>query len=174
VEQGSVSRPRYKYGVLGLKQGHFRALCEHCLSVNKRFNVTMLSLILYGLLSPVMARDCPNYVNYAGARHEPFSPGVYKYPYQRPTEDCRTYKVGEVEDIIEKRMSAAIADKDLHRLFENTWPNTLDTTVKWTGFAKDDESEEVRAPATCASKISLTDPAARLYHHWGHQCHVDA
>jgi len=40
-----------------------------------------------------------------------------------------------MENLIE-RMKGKIKDPDLFRLFENTYPNTLDTMIKWKGYAK--------------------------------------
>lgn len=51
-------------------------------------------------------------------------------PFQRPAEACRTFSSPLVEKIIED-LSDRIVDKDLARLFENAFPNTLDTTVRW-------------------------------------------
>jgi len=33
-----------------------------------------------------------------------------------------------------ENLAKTIADPDLYRLFENTFPNTLDTAIKWYGF----------------------------------------
>lgn len=55
-------------------------------------------------------------------------------PMQRPEPDCRMFVVEEVEETINE-MRRAIADPDLFRLFENCFPNTLDTAVKWHGLA---------------------------------------
>lgn len=52
----------------------------------------------------------------------------------RPIPSCRTFRSREVEDTIE-RLRKTIVDPDLMRLFENTWPSTLDTTIGWTGIA---------------------------------------
>ncbi len=43
--------------------------------------------------------------------------------------------IAELKDVI--------ADPDLFRLFENTWPNTLDTAVKWHGKAANNSDEEL-------------------------------
>ena len=51
-------------------------------------------------------------------------------PYQRPSPHCRTFSSPLVEKIIED-ITARIVDKDLARIFENAFPNTLDTTVRW-------------------------------------------
>jgi uncharacterized protein len=40
-----------------------------------------------------------------------------------------------MEKLIEK-MKPKIKDPDLFRLFENSYPNTLDTMIKWRGYAK--------------------------------------
>ncbi|CAH0016392.1 unnamed protein product [Clonostachys rhizophaga] len=100
----------------------------------------LLSLLILALTAT--AQECPNYVQYAAERHEPFSPGIYEFPFQRPTKDCRTYSVDKVEEIIEGK-NATISDPDLQRLFENTWPSTLDTTVRWTGVSSDNPDEEL-------------------------------
>lgn len=51
-------------------------------------------------------------------------------PYQRPSAHCRTFESDLVEQTI-KDLNTAMVDKDLARIFENAFPNTLDTTVKW-------------------------------------------
>lgn len=60
----------------------------------------------------------------------PYSEGPLKLPFQRPSEHCRTFQSEAVEKIIED-MNKNILDKDLARIFENAFPNTLDTTVRW-------------------------------------------
>ena len=85
---------------------------------------------------------CPNYATYSQTRHEnDLSPGRYHLPFQRPSKECRTYHSEEVEDAI-VRMKAKIHDPDLYRLFENAFPNTLDTAVKWKGFAWANETTD--------------------------------
>ena len=73
---------------------------------------------------------CPDYKEYSERRHGPYSKGQYKLPYQRPEPECRLFRSDAVEDTIAK-ITAKMADPDLARLFENTFPNTLDTTVRW-------------------------------------------
>ena len=51
-------------------------------------------------------------------------------PYQRPAPPCRTFSSRLVEDII-GNITQRMEDKDLARIFENAFPNTLDTTVRW-------------------------------------------
>lgn len=112
----------------------------------------MFFLIAYLFATvPVQAQDCPNYVEYARERHPPFSSGVYEFPFQRPVEECRTFIVDEIEQVI-ANMSEIIVDPDLYRLFVNTWPSTVDTTVGWTGFAQDNSEEEVRSCTEATSQ----------------------
>lgn len=63
-------------------------------------------------------------------KSHPLSDGVLQLPYQRPAPQCRTFESDLVEQIIHD-MSANMIDKDLARIFENAFPNTLDTTVGW-------------------------------------------
>ncbi|GAB0146961.1 hypothetical protein EsHS_00007345 [Epichloe bromicola] len=74
--------------------------------------------------------SCPNYVDYSQKRHEPYSSGQLKLPFMRPSEECRTFKSPAVEKVIQD-MKSRIKDPDLARLFENTFPSALDTTVKY-------------------------------------------
>lgn len=55
-------------------------------------------------------------------------------------EICRTFVSPLVEKVIED-MNEKIIDKDLARLFENAFPNTLDTTVKWHTDGKVEHTE---------------------------------
>ncbi|KAK8065957.1 hypothetical protein PG997_012704 [Apiospora hydei] len=101
-----------------------------------------LSLALFaGLLCGALAQ-CPAYVDYSTQTHSPASSGKYALSYMRPAPGCRTYNLSEVEQTIED-MRSTVADPDLFRLFENTFPNTLDTTISWKGFARGNSSEEL-------------------------------
>ena len=80
--------------------------------------------------SPYRRQACPDYRDYATRLHPPYSTGKYRLPFQRPVKECRLYSSPAVESLIEE-MNARIKDKDLARLFENCFPNTLDTTVRW-------------------------------------------
>ncbi|KAF2797150.1 glycoside hydrolase family 125 protein [Melanomma pulvis-pyrius CBS 109.77] len=92
---------------------------------------------------PLLASaQCPDYLDYAGEVHEPLSPGKYKLSYQRPPIECRTFKSQDLEDTI-TRMESVIKDPDLYRLFSNAYPNTLDTAIKWKGYAADNAEEEL-------------------------------
>jgi meiotically up-regulated gene 157 (Mug157) protein len=105
-----------------------------------------LSIASLTLLIPVSLAQCPVYTLYSAQRHEPLSTGRHQLSYQRPIEPCRTFFSQEVEDTI-ARLKGVIADPDLFRLFENSWPSTLDTTIAWHGYAnttdEDSEKEEL-------------------------------
>lgn len=73
---------------------------------------------------------CPDYTDYSTRKHPPYSTGAYQLPFQRPDEGCRSFKSAAAEALI-TQMTAQMADPDLARLFENCFPNTLDTTVRW-------------------------------------------
>ncbi|KAL2271107.1 hypothetical protein VTJ83DRAFT_478 [Remersonia thermophila] len=73
----------------------------------------------------------------------PPSQGRRKFPYVRPPPECRKFPLPSLEALIE-RMRKVIRDPDLFRLFENSYPNTLDTMIKWRGHAvkKDPDTGE--------------------------------
>ncbi|KAM7193545.1 Protein of unknown function (DUF1237) domain containing protein [Rhypophila sp. PSN 637] len=78
---------------------------------------------------------CDSFQTLQSQKPGPLSEGHRKFPYVRPPPECRTFKLPAMEAMIE-RMKGVIADPDLFRLFENSYPNTLDTMVKWRGYAK--------------------------------------
>ena len=94
------------------------------------------------VVSRVLAQSCPDYSSYSRERHQPFSSGRYALSFQRPSTSCRTFVSLAVESVV-ANMSAAIADPDLYRLFENSFPNTLDTAIKWRGRAANNTAEEL-------------------------------
>ncbi|KAM3080848.1 hypothetical protein ACMFMG_004804 [Clarireedia jacksonii] len=77
---------------------------------------------------------CPSYEKLQQMKQAPLSGGQRKFPYSRPAPECRTFNLPSLEKLIEQ-MKGIIRDPDLFRLFENSYPNTLDTTIKWRGYA---------------------------------------
>jgi meiotically up-regulated gene 157 (Mug157) protein len=49
--------------------------------------------------------------------------------------------LSEVEETITS-MRGIVRDPDLFRLFENCFPNTLDTAITWRGMARDSSGSE--------------------------------
>ncbi|KNG46377.1 glycoside hydrolase family 125 protein [Stemphylium lycopersici] len=86
------------------------------------------------LLASLSSAQCPLYQDYAAQGHEPFTEGKWNLSYARPIAPCRTFYSPDVEDTIE-RLRDVIKDPDLFRLFENSWPSTLDTTIAWQGWS---------------------------------------
>ncbi|KAI1348996.1 glycoside hydrolase family 125 protein [Xylaria sp. FL0043] len=95
-----------------------------------------------GLIGHVVSASCPSYSSYSQSRHEPYSTGAYALSYQRPDPACRTFNSSVVENAIH-RMRNMTVDPDLFRLFENTYPNTIDTAIKWRGVAANNSDEEL-------------------------------
>ncbi|KAI0486709.1 glycoside hydrolase family 125 protein [Xylaria cf. heliscus] len=95
-----------------------------------------------GLVGDVVSATCQSYASYSQFRHEPYSTGAYALAYQRPDLGCRTFNSTIIEDAI-LRIKNITTDPDLFRLFENTWPNTLDAAIKWRGFAANNTEEEL-------------------------------
>lgn len=85
---------------------------------------------------------CESYSAYARKPHEPLSEGKFALPFQRPPPHCRTFTSPLAESTL-TRVKSLITDPDLARLFENTFPNTLDTAIKWRGAAANNSDEEL-------------------------------
>lgn len=73
---------------------------------------------------------CPDYASYSKYKHPPFSTGPLKLPFQRPDPRCRTFNNEAIENVI-KDITSRMKDPDMARLFENAFPSTTDTTVKF-------------------------------------------
>lgn len=86
--------------------------------------------------------QCPDYSEYSQQKHEPYSSGRYQLSYMRPSPECRTFNSSIVEQTLTD-MESVIKDPDLYRLFYNSFPNTLDTAVKWKGVAANNSAEEL-------------------------------
>ncbi len=73
---------------------------------------------------------CPDYKQYSTVPHLPLSEGPLALPYQRPAPVCRTFVSDAVDELI-ANITTRMVDKDLARIFENSFPLTIDTTIRW-------------------------------------------
>lgn len=112
-------------------------------AVSFNFKMALMTYLLQAaLLVGITSAKCPDYSSYSTERHPPFSNGTYQLSYMRPEPACRTFNSPDVEDVL-VQMQNIITDPDLYRLFENTYPSTLDTAIKWRGFAANNSEEEL-------------------------------
>ncbi|KAK3944804.1 hypothetical protein QBC46DRAFT_455861 [Diplogelasinospora grovesii] len=102
---------------------------------------------------------CPDYAQYATYPHRPLSEGPLALPYQRPDPRCRTFHSDAIEKVI-KDMTARMGEKDpdLARLFENAYPSTTDTTVKFHTNGKDGKGKKKKKKATSPRHDYNGDP----------------
>ncbi|KLU84116.1 hypothetical protein MAPG_03161 [Magnaporthiopsis poae ATCC 64411] len=91
--------------------------------------------------APAAAPTCLKFEELQRQRPGPASAGKRKFPLVRPPPGCRTYNLSSLEALL-VRMKTVIKDPDLYRLFENSYPNTLDTMIKWRGFARQPASKQ--------------------------------
>lgn len=106
------------------------------------FLLTAYSIFSLLLTALVPEEACPNYDHHAKPRHKgKRSTGSHQLPFQQPVKKGRDLYSHEVEEVIEGSRSR-IADPDVFRLFENAYPHTLDTMVKWKGPTLEREEEE--------------------------------
>ncbi|KFG78879.1 hypothetical protein MANI_111637 [Metarhizium anisopliae] len=82
------------------------------------------------------ADACPDYASYASYPHKPLSTGPLALPFQRPERRCRTFHSDEIERVITD-ITTRMKDPDLARLFENAFPSTTDTTIKFHNKGRD-------------------------------------
>ncbi|KAF2403450.1 hypothetical protein EJ06DRAFT_278348 [Trichodelitschia bisporula] len=113
-----------------------------------------------------VAAQCPDYAQYATANHSPVSSGRYQLAFQRPTESCRTFTSPTVEQTI-TRLRNTISDPDLARLFENAFPNTLDTAIRWRGTAKGSDEELTFVITGDINAMWLRDSANQMQSYMG-------
>lgn len=104
--------------------------------------VSFTSVLQAALFSGTAVAQCPDYADYSTQRHLPYSNGTYQLSYMRPVPSCRTFNSSDVEAVL-AQMQSVISDPDLYRLFQNSYPNTLDTAVKWKGVAANNSAEEL-------------------------------
>ena len=86
--------------------------------------------------------DCGSYSQRAKVAQKPLSKGRFQLGYQRPPPACRSFNSSLAEKTV-TRMKDVISDPDLYRIFENTFPNTIDTAIKWKGVAANNSQEEL-------------------------------
>jgi meiotically up-regulated gene 157 (Mug157) protein len=98
-------------------------------------------------LQPGPSKECMKYEALQMAKQEPLSMGKRRFPYSRPDPHCRTFQLPSMEKLLE-RMKGVVKDPDLFRLFENSYPNTLDTMIKWRGYANKTDSETGNSTVT--------------------------
>ncbi|KAJ7177195.1 Six-hairpin glycosidase-like protein [Mycena filopes] len=74
--------------------------------------------------------SCEDFASYSTRPEGTPSKGPLGLPMMRPAVGCRTFNSSAVEKVV-ANLTARMKDPDLARMFENTYPNTLDTTIKW-------------------------------------------
>ncbi|KAJ7240089.1 Six-hairpin glycosidase-like protein [Mycena rebaudengoi] len=84
---------------------------------------------LFVLLSAASA-TCEDFATYSTRREGTPSTGPLGLQFMRPDVGCRAFNSSVVEKVV-ANLTGRMKDPDLARLFENTYTNTLDTTVKW-------------------------------------------
>ncbi|CAK7198147.1 hypothetical protein SEUCBS139899_000805 [Sporothrix eucalyptigena] len=92
---------------------------------------------------------CPDYTMYSSYPHRPLSLGPMNLPFQRPHERCRTFHSDAIEAVISD-VTSRMKNLDLARVFENAFPSTTDTTVK---FHTNGSDENAAAAAAAKAKI---------------------
>ena len=126
-------------------------------SLCKMLSYVLGSVFLLAGLANAVNQTCPDYTTYSQQYHAPFSSGRYNLSYMRPSPGCRTFVIPAVDNTIAQYKNV-IKDPDLYRLFQNAYPNTLDTTIKWKGVAANNSAEELTFVITGDINVRLRFP----------------
>ena len=136
-------------------------LTSLCISLPPRFQVqnseATPSTITNGYQIPF--KECPSFTSYSQQINQPISTGPLALPFQRPPLNCRTWVSESVEERI-SLLKEKISSPDLQRLLENTFPNTLDTAIKW--FATSQGIEKAFLITGDINAMWIRDSAAQL------------
>ena len=100
-----------------------------------------LLLSFLGLTSAINL-TCPDYYVWSTEPHPPYSGGIFNLSWMRPVTRCRTFNLSVIDETVD-RIGKDISDPALKRLFTNAFPNTVDTAVKWKGYAANSSDEEL-------------------------------
>ncbi|KAH3902818.1 related to DUF1237 domain protein [Saccharomycodes ludwigii] len=76
-------------------------------------------------------KKCINYMEYSSVKHYLETDDIsdpLTLPFQRPPKNCRTFHSDIIEIVIDE-LKKRFKDPRLSRIFENAFPNTLDTTI---------------------------------------------
>ncbi|KAH7345050.1 Six-hairpin glycosidase-like protein [Rhizoctonia solani] len=125
----------------------------------------VLALASAATLALPIAAQCENYSKYSTKPQGTPSAGVLGLPFMRPPPECRTFNSSSVEAVVDQ-MKKRLKDPDVARLFENTFPNTLDTTVRY--FSKENNLAFIITGQTLLTFCSaqwLRDTANQLAHY---------
>lgn len=106
--------------------------------------------------------DCISFEQLQAQKPGPKSAGRRQFPYVRPPPECRTFNLPSLEKLV-TNMKTTIKDPDLFRLFENSYPNTLDTTIKWRGFHNNTDEELAFVITGDINAMWLRDSASQIY-----------
>ncbi|CAK7275102.1 hypothetical protein SEPCBS119000_006508 [Sporothrix epigloea] len=106
---------------------------------------------------------CPDYTLYSSYTHQPYSLGPLGLSFQRPHESCRTFHSDAIETVISD-VTSRMKDVDLARLFENAFPSTTDTTVKFHTNGSDSTAARIAAAAKAKAKSAKKTTQNPLTH----------
>jgi uncharacterized protein len=133
-----LSKPTGKHGSDGSADSYDRPISERPVPTEVTYDSgAPLAQEVIGSSTKIVDIPTPTCVSFEHLQRQkpgPASEGKRKFPYVRPPPECRTFNLPSMETLI-KRMKGVIKDPDLFRLFENSYPNTLDTMIKWRGYA---------------------------------------
>lgn len=122
-------------------------------------------LLLLALAHAVAGSPCPGYTEYSQEQHAPLSLGPLQLSYARPLVHCRRFNSSSIESTV-KDVSRSLQNPDVARLFENCFPNTLDTAISW--YTEDDKDEKIYSVSGAVNVFWLRESAQKLHPYRDH------